>query len=262
MYKFEHAMHAYLTSVQMMTPDELQLVGLTEANRETLLSQKYPMVQDYTLKAKPASFVFKESSDGIETCFKHSPDLENNDIITNIGIAAHEANHSLRMDLHTRDSKNFYKNAGFAVFAASTIYPMVSRAVDFDYINLTSCVVVGSVLGLSTFGGVYQSISHYDDKEAYRHSGAIEQMLDPSNKSLEKIQKQKQQTKSKTSGLASLADRLIMGYPSDQKGRLFMLEGQEMVAQKNASFNDQHVAEIMEQTHVNIKNRAFNIYTL
>lgn len=264
MYKFEHAMHVYLTSVQMMTTDELHVVGLTEANRNTLLSQDYLMQQDYTLTKMLATFNYAETRNNktsvIETCFKHSPKLEKQDLVSNIAIAAHEANHSLRQDLHSVSSKKFYKKVGYAAFAMCTGCAMFSPSIDSDYETLGSSMVVGGVLGISLYQGIKQTVHFYDEKLAYRHTGAMQQMFGNRKKSAEDIQKEKLAAQTNTSFLSTLKDCLFMGYPSQKLMRLYRLQGQEMVAKNHAEFSLPRIADIMDQTDRNIKNRAFNIY--
>lgn len=266
MYNFAYGMHAYLTTIQSLTQNELVAVGLTEKERDTLLTQAYPLqrINQDTGNAAAFSFeeqTFKDGTYNLSFAYKHTPQIDNYSFHEAVCVAAHEANHSLRWEMTNQSSNEFYKKPGYAVFSASVIFSMFSD-MDFDYMNLGTMSLIGAGLGYATYASIRNSIKYHDEKKAYRHDGAIQSILNPRARTLQQNQKEKDDLSKKMTFLGAAKDILVSGYPSPDRQRMLSLQGEEMALYHGLKYDKDRADFIVNETQKNIRTHQFKIFDL
>lgn len=245
----------------------LRASGLNEKDRQILLTQEYPLLENAEDDSY-ADFEYSviETDNGIEleTVFNYAKDIEELTFGSIISITAHEALHSVQI-------KNFYEQHKTEPFKRNGI---IAGAVTTSAMLLSGLfmneglayIIPGGVMGTGIGYSFYKTQEHLtdfnDEKYANRHEGMFEYMFDKSKTPLEKIEQEKQRLEKKVSLFSRIKDCLISGYPSEDLSDLFCAEGQEIAAKNNMRYNSTYMSLVKRNTKQNIADQRFNIYNL
>lgn len=262
MNKMEYAFHAYATFIEGANSFHLQALGLDEKDRQQILKQEYILKCDKTIQEYTAEYGFKVRKLGkkrdFTSLYKYAPTVETLSFPAMISIAAHEINHSLRQNRNEKTHKEQSAFAGKAI-GYSTAFVAAYCADSLHWSNLLQSAAIGAVAGFGTYYAVKNSLSYLDEKQAYIHDGAIEEIFSNKKTPRHEIEDNLQILRAQNPVTKQIKEAVFSGYPSASMRELLIFQGKEIVSKNDMNYN---IHDILYRTGQNIKRGKFNITSM
>lgn len=263
MTKMEYAFHTYATFMDQANSFHLQTLGISEADRNKIVKQKYVLQQDASMAKNTAAFEYKKTTIGkqktFESIFRYSPSIESLPFGKIMAFAAHEINHSLRQGKDINSDKENSKTIGRIAGISSAIFALHKGFSDIDIYTIPASIGIGAAVGVASYKLAKNAFNFMDEKTAYTHDGTIEYIFSEHRSSAQQLERDVSKMKEKNPPLKMIKEALFSGYPSNEMRTMFATQGKELAAKNLMDYN---VKNILQKTDYNIGARRFNILHL